>query len=286
MKMIQSVILAVMALSYLSLAIAREPVVGFLMVDADRYYAEERDSYPYATRVLTPNGFRFGLAEWRKFFGDQANERGTLELLRRFNVMVVDTPFDFSIMDLGPQRQRTAATARQAMEAYLNEGGSILLILQAVRYPGDKDQDYANLVLQGLGVEMLHEGVYDQQRRFISPIASIFSPEGFFWTENVTKGHPVTEGVTRLCLPQYHNGNTPGVVALRLSGEWQVLVGGEESAQSYIVSREHVVDYGQVGTFHSAPPIVAVRSFGKGRVMALSVPCAACMPTTACLAGT
>ena len=141
-----------------------------------------------------------------------------------------------------------------------------------MRYPGDKDQDYANLILQGLGVEMLHEGVFDRERRFTAPIASIFPPEGFFWTENIVKGHAATEGVRRLCLPQYHNGATPGVVALKLSSQWQVLVRGEASAQSYAVTREHVVDYRQVGTFRTAPPIVAVRSFGRGRVMALSVP--------------
>ncbi len=141
-----------------------------------------------------------------------------------------------------------------------------------MRYPGDKDQDYANLILQGLGVEMLHEGVFDQQRRFSARIASIFPPEGFFWTENIVEGHAVTQGVKRLCLPQYHNGATPGVVALKLSPQWQVLVRGEASAQSYAVTREHVVDYQHVGTFATAPPIAAVRSFGKGRVMAFSVP--------------
>ena len=148
----------------------------------------------------------------------------------------------------------------------------MLLILQAVRYPGDKDQDYANLVLQGLGVEMLHEGVFDRKRRFTAPIAAIFQPEGFFWTENIVQGHPVTAGVKCLCLPQYHNGTTPGVVALKLSPQWQVLVRGEASAQSYAVTREHVVNYQRVGTFAGAPPIAAVRSFGKGRVMAVSVP--------------
>ena len=175
-------------------------------------------------------------------------------------------------MDLGPQRQQTAAAARRALEKYLAEGGGVLLVLQAVRYPGDKDQDYANLILQGLGLEMLHEGVFDQQRRFSTPIASIFQPEGFFWTENVVQGHPVTEGVRRLCLPQYHNGSTPGVVALKLSPEWQVLARGEHSAQSYLVTREQVTDYAHSGTFKTAPPIVAVRSFGKGRVLAFSVP--------------
>ncbi|MFI5380741.1 MAG: hypothetical protein ACHRHE_15690 [Tepidisphaerales bacterium] len=272
MKPLNFILIVALTCAFTSALAAKEPVVGFLMVDADRHFAEERDSYPYATRVLARNGFGFGLGEWGVLFGGRATETRTLDLLRQFNVMVIDTPFDSSITDLGPNRQRTAAAARQALETYLNQGGSAMLILQSVRYPGDKDQDYANLVLEGLGLHILHEGVFDQQRRFTAPIASVFQPEGFFWTENVAKGHPVTEGVSRLCLPQHHNGGTPGVSAINLSPDWQVLVRGEESAQSYVVTREHVTDYGQVGTFKSAPPIAAVRSFGKGRVMAFSVP--------------
>jgi len=251
---------------------AGQPVVGFLMVDADKYYAEEQRHNPYAKRVLEPNGFGYGLAEWRVFWGDQASEARTLDLLRQFSVMVIDTPFDSSITEIGPNQQRTAAAARKALEQYLTEGGSALLVLQAVRYPGDRDQDYANLVLEGLGVQMLREGVFDPQRSFSAKIATIFQPEGFFHTENVTPGHPVTEGVKRLCLPQYHNGQTPGVVTPQFSADWQVLVRGDTSAQSYVVTREHVTDYSQVGTYASAPPIVAVRGFGKGRLMAYSVP--------------
>ncbi len=253
-------------------ALAAAPVVGFLLVDAEKYFAEEQRYHPYATRVLRPNGFEFGLAEWHRFYGQQAEETRTLNLLRQFNVMVIDTPFDFSITEIGDEQRRIAGTSRRALERYLQEGGSALLILQAVRYPGDKDQDFANLVLEGLGVQMLHEGVFDRQRQFSAPISTIFQPEGFFWTENVVIGHPVTQGVKRLCLPQYHNGQTPGVVAPSFSPEWQILVRGEASAQSYVVTREHVTDYNQVGTYDSAPPIVAVRSFGKGRVMAFSVP--------------
>jgi len=256
-----------------ALAVAqRQPVVGFLLVDADKYFAEEQRFNPYATRVLAPNGFGFGLAEWHDFFGARADETRTLELLRRFNVIVIDTPFDSSIIEIGPAQEKTAAAASRALQAYLNEGGSALIHLQAVRYPGDRDQDYANLVLRELGVQMLREGVYDAQEAFTAKIATIFQPEGFFRTENVTRGHPVTEGVTRLCVPQYHNGQTPGVVAPQFSPEWEVLVRGEASAQSYVVTREHVTDYAQVGTYPTAPPIVAVRQYGQGRLMAFSCP--------------
>ncbi|HEY3417660.1 MAG TPA: hypothetical protein VGM23_12315, partial [Armatimonadota bacterium] len=254
------------------LACAKAPVIGFIAVDAEKYFAEEQRSSPFATRVLYKNNLGFGMGEYTLLFGAQANAQRTYDMLRQFNVTVIDTPFDHSITELGPARQAQAAAARQGLERYVQEGGSALIILQAVRYPNDLDQDFANLVIAGLGVQMVHEGVFDAQRAFKTPIASIFQPEGFFWTENITKNHPVTAGVTRLCLPQHHNGQTPGVVAFTLSPNWQVLARGEASAQSYKVTKDSVTDYQQPGTYQTAPPIVAVRAFGKGRVMVYSVP--------------
>ena len=209
---------------------AKQPVIGFLMVDASSHFAEERDSYPYAMRVLAKNGFRFRPGRVARVFrrpGQRAADAGPAPQVQRDGHRYA---VRFEHPGPGPPTATDRRSRPRALEKYLAEGGSVLLILQAVRYPGDKDQDYANLVLQGLGVEMLHEGVFDQKRRFTAPIASIFPPEGFFWTENIVKGHPVTEGVRRLCLPQYHNGTTPGVVALKLSPQWQVLVRGEASA--------------------------------------------------------
>ncbi len=253
-------------------ASAQGPVIGFIAVDAEKYYAEEQRYSPFATRVLYPNDLRFGMGEFRLLFGELANEQRTYDMLRQFNVTVIDTPFDHSITEIGPGRQAQAAAARQALERYLQEGGSALIILQAVRYPNDLDQDFANLVIAGLGVQMLHEGVYDKERTFSTPIATIFGPEGFFWTENITAGHAVTEGVQRLVLPQHHNGHTPGVVAFTLSPEWEVLARGEASAQSYKVTKDSVTDYNQLGTYDTAPPLVAARSFGQGRVVVYSVP--------------
>jgi len=46
-----------------------KPVVGFVRVDAAKYFAEEQRWSPYGTRVLAKNGFRFGLYEWRTLFG-------------------------------------------------------------------------------------------------------------------------------------------------------------------------------------------------------------------------
>jgi len=253
-------------------AAERKPVVGFMRVDALKYFAEESKYSPYGTRVLAPNGLRFGLFEWRTLCGVPTTEAKVYDMLRQFNVAVIDMPYDRSIMDLGPARRQAAAAARRGLERYLNEGGSALLVLQAVRYPGDRDQDYSNLILKGLGVEMLHEGVFDAKRQFTARMAAHVGPEGFFWTENITAGHPVTEGVRRLCLPEHHSGQNPGVVALKLSTEWKVLARGEKEAQSYRVTVDRMTDYKDVGTYKSAPPVAAARTFGKGRVVAFSVP--------------
>ncbi|MHB9026735.1 MAG: hypothetical protein ACYC7E_21600 [Armatimonadota bacterium] len=257
-----------------ALVVAKAPVIGFIAVDAMKYFAEDQRYAPYPTRVLYKNGLGFGMGEYQVLFGPQANEQRTYDMLRQFNVTVIDTPFDHSITEIGPGRQAQAAAARKGLERYVQEGGSALILLQAVRYPNDLDQDFANLVIAGLGVQMVHEGVFDAQRTFNTRIGSTshFQPEGFFWTENIVKDHPVTAGVKRLCLPQVHNGHTPGVVAFSLSPEWQVLARGEASAQSYKVTKDSVTRYDQIGAYQTAPPVVAARTFGKGRVVVYSVP--------------
>jgi len=249
-----------------------KPVVGFVKLNAAKYFAEDQRWSPYKRRVLDKNRFRFGLIEWRTLFGVPTTREGVYSTLCQFNVAVIHVPCENGIMDLGSERRKAAAEARAGLQRYLNEGGSVLLILQPVRYPGNKDQDYSNLIIKELGVQMLHEGVFDTKRTFTTRIADIMAPERFFWTENITKGHPATIGVRRLCLPEHHNGNNQGVVALELSKEWKVLARGEKSAKSYRVNSDREVDYAAVGTYKSAPPIAAVRTFGKGRVVAYSVP--------------
>ena len=112
-------------------ATGRRPVVGFMMVDAAKYFAEEQKHSPYGTRVLAKSGFGFGLFEYTTLFGVPASEQAVYDMLRQFNVAVIDSPFQHSIMDLGPARVKACAAARRGLERYLKDGGSALLILQA-----------------------------------------------------------------------------------------------------------------------------------------------------------
>jgi hypothetical protein len=54
---------------------------------------------------------------------------------------------------------------------------------------------------------------------------------------------------------------------MRYSPAWTVLVRGEAEAHSYKSGDDHVLDLNVEGTYSSAPPVVAVRQLGKGRVL-------------------
>ncbi|MBL7222760.1 MAG: hypothetical protein ISS72_02805, partial [Candidatus Brocadiae bacterium] len=65
----------------------------------------------------------------------------------------------------------------------------------------------------------------------------------------------------------------PGVAAFKLTGPWTVVLAGEPSAKSYVQSTaDNKPDWAKPGTYATAPPIAAVRSFGKGRVCVLAAP--------------
>jgi hypothetical protein len=93
----------------------------------------------------------------------------------------------------------------------------------------------------------------------------------YFWTTNIA-AHPSTKNVRRIYLPLYAQEPVPGVPALELSDDWQVVVRGSEAAKSYVVGEDNSIDLKREGVQKSAPPIAAAREFGKGRVFIYSAP--------------
>jgi hypothetical protein len=78
----------------------------------------------------------------------------------------------------------------------------------------------------------------------------------------------VTAGVTRLAFPRRDITE-----ALAYDPTWAVVVSGEKTAKSYVIDPlDNNLHDGQVGTYSSAPPLVAVREFGKGRIVFISTP--------------
>jgi len=97
------------------------------------------------------------------------------------------------------------------------------------------------------------------------------SPATFWYTRNIVS-HPVTEKVKCLYLPRdNYTGLPPGILAMHYSADWQAVVRGEKEAQSY----RSGVDCDpprRTGHVPERAPVVAVRSFGKGRVACYPIP--------------
>ncbi len=242
--------------------------VGFLHKEADKYNPEWREYWGFG-RHLEDDGYVSALTEMRPIYRGGWTEDQLYESLKRFNVVVWPMEYEGSY-DLTDELRGVAVTSRAALERYVRDGGGLFIIAQAVRYPGDDDEKYNNLLIEGLGARMMHEGVFDPEREFESPQTLVFRPESYFWTENAA-GHPVTEGVGRVYLPT-RRGSAPAVEAIDYSDDWTVVLSGEDSARSYLVGHDNVLDLDQPGTLQSGPPIAAVREYGRGRILIYAVP--------------
>ncbi|MBM4046184.1 MAG: hypothetical protein FJ279_13820, partial [Planctomycetes bacterium] len=250
-----------------SAALAQEkpnpPMVGFFHHEAAQYEAEWR-LYTGYYPTLAKNGLQGALVESRPLYRGPIAPGQLYEAMRPSHVMVLCAREEGVHRITDEVRQR-ALTARADMERYVREGGGLFLLLQAVRYPGDEDEKFQNLLTENFGCRLLHEGVFDKANTFSSPKTLVFPPMEFFVTANV-RPHPVTEGVRRLYLPRYGSAPSPGVEALGLDQNWQVVVAGEDTARSYFVGDDNALNLDREGSLKSAPPIAAVREFGKGRV--------------------
>jgi len=242
-------------------------MVGFLSQEASQHRAEWRN-YGYR-KTLLENGMDGSLVEGGAVFRGGLNEEAFYKSMKPFNVICLSSTSE-GIYRFDDALKRNCAAARRALERYVGEGGGLLVLLQPERYPNSDDEEYFSALMAGFGVSFLHEGVWDPEHAFKSPKTLAIPSWDFFFTSNIAP-HPVTEGVERLYLPKLCYG--PGVPAFKLTGPWKVVVAGEESAKSFAQNAlDNSFDLTKPGSYESAPPIAAVREFGKGRVFIWAVP--------------
>ena len=244
-----------------------KPVVGFLSYMAAQRNVEYPISSPYGRRLLADAGYRFGLGEARDFW-DTENAETAYNTLRQFDVVFLDNPFDESINSIDPVK---AAAAREGLERYLNDGGNAILLLQSTRYRS-VDQEYSNEVYAGLGVQMLREGVFDETTQFTARLSDLehFTHTSFFTTDAIYE-HPFFKGVKNLCFPKYFEHMTPGALAAAYDHNWTILAYGGPGSRSYgEIDKE--LDTNIPGSYGGGEaPLAAVREYGAGLVMAVSV---------------
>lgn len=193
---------------------------------------------------------------------------------RQFNVIVwEDIGGDSGI---GGVRQLVHAkeripVVREALERYVRDGGGLFLMPQTSRYTQDESQEIANLLFKGFGMQVLREGVYDAARIYVHPETPLFPEEPFFYTENIRE-HPVTRDVQRLYLSCFFNQHNkqPGVIAVKYSSAWEAVVSAHDEGKSFHTGAFNRMNLDSEGTYKTAPPIVAVREFGRGRVLSFA----------------
>jgi len=242
-------------------------MVGFLRREAAAYRAEWRD-YRYR-KALVEAGMDGSLVDRRSMYHGTPREKAFYKSLLPFNTIVLISTEE-GVYSFDSVKANCTA-ARRALERYVRGGGGLLVLLQAHRYPNSDDETYFNHLLAGFGAAFLHEGTFDPGRLFHSPRTATLPSWEYFSTTNI-KPHPVTQGVERLYLPRYQF-RRPGVPAFKLTGPWQPIVSGEAGAKSYVQNKiDNKPDWSRPGAYASAPPIAAVRSFGKGRVMVYAAP--------------
>ena len=267
LKNILAIFLAVVP----SLAFAKEPVVGFLTTDAERRFAEDRDSNPYAARVLKQTVFA---SAWPSGIGSSESGpkgRADFEMLRQFNVMVLDTPFDFSIMDLGPEKQRTAAAARGCWKSISARAAAFARSCRPSAIRATRTRTTPIGFCRALGWRCCTKA-YSIRSTDLPPPSPRSSRPRVLLDRERSQG-PSCDGGRHAALPsaisQRHDAGRCG----------RSLFAGVAGSRAWPTERTELPSDARAGdrlrprgTFHSAPPIVAVRSYGKGRIMAMSVP--------------
>ncbi|MCG2660783.1 MAG: hypothetical protein L6437_11130, partial [Kiritimatiellae bacterium] len=241
---------------------AAEPkvVLGLGSGDAAKYNVEFMQ-FGRMLPLYKEYNIQASLMEGAGLYSRDETEEQLYQTFKQYHVIVTGSTPE-GVYKFDDTFRKRAAVVGKALARYVQEGGGLLVQPVPVRYPGSDDEKYWNLVYAPLGLEILHEGVFDKTRAFEGMSLGTAT---FWFTRNI-QAHPVTEGVSGLCLPLLGTGPYPGTVAMKYSPEWEVLVRGEKEARSYRSGTDNKINIEVEGAYTSTPPVLAVRAFGKGRV--------------------
>ena len=242
--------------------------MGLTRSDGEKYN-HEFVNYSAEAAYFREQGIEPALFDLHKLCYGKVNFLQLYSQLKKHHAIILRTNCE-SISTYDAQDRENAKAVAKALSMYVKAGGGLILQMSAVRYPNDEDELFWNDCLKPFGIQILHEGIYDPTNSQMTRIKFNLSKE-MSYTRNI-KPHPVTRGVKGLLLPLYSYNNFPGTPAFKFSRDWQVVVRGEKTAESYQNDRlNNRFKPTKPGTYKSAPPLVAVRAFGKGRIVAIPI---------------
>ncbi|MBQ6472943.1 MAG: hypothetical protein IJJ33_13245 [Victivallales bacterium] len=180
--------------------------------------------------------------------------------LRQFNLVVLGCEAESG---QNPPPVEKQEKIRALLMDYVRQGGGLV----AFRSPGwcfDGDLVVLNRLFVETGGKVLPEQVIDRSRQF-----KTFSNAIMYWTGNIG-AHEITRGVRGFFYPEIY---TPGYASytdftspVQCSPEWSVLISGSVTASTFARGKGQPLKPEGKGTYQSAPPLLAVREFGKGRL--------------------
>ena len=191
------------------------------------------------------------------------------EILSRHNIIVFGDQF-YSLSqpsaDTGKIPPRLLAQIPLLLR-FVKEGGGIFF-----SGPGEADFGESvktmNHVMKAFDAAAVQEVIKDNATLLRPPNCGEFKE--WCWTDKIVK-HPLTEGVGGLWYPAVHAGDGGmGILPIRVGPDWQVLVRGMPTAAGYGIDPDDPAGTKLVktpGKVKSSPVMIAVRQYGKGRMV-------------------
>ena len=252
----------VLAASLATAAVA-DPKVGCTIALAKSNYLYQSNAF-FRERPIAEQMIKDGIDLcWYEGWGEEKG-RGKREEVRGLDVAIRSLK-QFNAIWLITEHEggcpHPAAETAAALKAYVEEGGGLVFCFSAGRYPEAPVDAYWTEVMKTFGAEILHEEIFNPETE-----VKVDNRRNMFYTSDFA-AHPVTAGVPGLWLAD-RSGGTMGSVAVKYSSDWQVVVRGGKGARSVPKNRRtNEIEEGKAGFYTHDAPIVAVRQFGKGRIV-------------------
>ena len=257
-----------MAFSAVSAEKAKKIKMAISYGDGAKYNLEFVNYSPESA-FYKKQGIEAALFDLKKLTHGKINDLSLYSLLKKHHVIMLRTECS-DIDTYTAQDKKNAKAVARALSMYVKNGGGLILQIEPTRYPNDEDELFWNECIKPFGLQLLHEGIHDPTNSTMVKIKHN-SSKPMSYTKNL-KAHPVTKGVKGLLLPLYGYDNFPATPAYKYSRDWKIVARAEKTAKSYKNGKlNNCFTPTKPGTYKSAPPVVAVRKFGKGRIVVIAI---------------
>lgn len=193
-------------------------------------------------------------------------------IFQQFHVLNI-RPSGEGLRIFDAELQVAAKTVSAALQDYVKAGGGLIVQLRPARYPNSNDAKYWNAVFAPLGMEVDNNYGLTSSKN-VTYQQKPGNNNEFFFTDAIQK-HKITEDVKGLWLPVNSFNNFPACPLIKYSQDYTFPVTGGNNVGTYFCSErtrgEFVSGKTQVINSNNPLPVIAVRQFGKGFIISISV---------------